>query len=382
MTTMGHRERVVTALNHEAPDRVPRDLGGVATANIHVQAYSSLVEHLGLDETTQDASDPYEKRLLMADPSEAMLRRFDSDLRGLHAGAPEIVPEERLSETAYKDEWGVIWEKPEGGHFINTSGPFQKGELRLADLENHRWPEPRDPARLKGLRAAAMRLHQETDYAVVFNLHDGIVAACQRVRGFAEWMEDLMLDPIVAEALMEHVLMVSGGIAEYVLEEIGDYVDLVYFPDDLGFQDRPYMRPEVYRDKVKPYHRRMVESIKSKTGAKVLLHSDGSIYKLMGDLIDIGVDAINPVQHSAKDMDTSRLKVEYGKHLSFHGSIDTQQVLPWGTPDDVHREVKTRIEHLGPAGGFVLAAVHNIQAEVPPENIVAMYDAAQEYGQY
>lgn len=157
---------------------------------------------------------------------------------------------------------------------------------------------------------------------------------------------------------------------------------MVLFLDDLGFQDRPYMRPSMYTEKVKPYHRRLVEAIKSNTSAKVLMHSDGSIYKLLLDNIDVGVDAINPVQHSAKNMESSRLKAEFGRDSSFYGGIDTQQVLLWGTPEDVRREVKDRIKALGPGEGYVLASVHNIQSEVSAENIVAMYEAAIEYGEY
>jgi uroporphyrinogen decarboxylase len=201
------------------------------------------------------------------------------------------------------------------------------------------------------------------------------------MRGFGEWMEDLVLDPAMAEALMEHCTGVSVEIAEFILEEVGDYIDVALFQDDLGFQDRSYMRPELYREKVKPYHRRLVEATKSKTGAKVLMHSDGSVYSLIPDLIEIGVDALNPVQVSAKEMDAGRLKAEFGKDLSFWGGIDTHQVLPWGTPDDVRIDVKARIDALASNGGYVVASVHNIQAEVPPENIVAMFDAALEYGQ-
>ncbi len=236
------------ALNHEAPDRVPIDYGGAATANIHLEAYSRLIRHLGSDEEAQDALDPYERRLLMAAPSEEMQVRFGTDLRELHIGAAEIVPEERLSENSFKDEWGVIWEKPEDGHFINVTGPFQKGEPTLADLEAHRWPVPRDPARLRGAKDEAIHLSEETDYAIILNLHDAIVGACQRLRGFGEWMEDLVVNPEFSEGLMERVLSVSAGIAEYILEEVGDYVDVVLFPDDLGFQDRPYMRPSMYTE--------------------------------------------------------------------------------------------------------------------------------------
>ncbi|MDP6403539.1 MAG: uroporphyrinogen decarboxylase family protein, partial [SAR202 cluster bacterium] len=198
--------------------------------------------------------------------------------------------------------------------------------------------------------------HQENEYAIVVNLPCAIVAQCQRVRGFGEWLEDLVVNPALAEAVMEQVVRVGAGQAEFVMEEIGDYVDVVVFLDDLGFQDRPYMRPEVYRKLVKPYHRRLIEAVKSKSDAKVLLHSDGSVYALLGDFVDIGVDALNPVQVTAAEMGSRRLKAEFGKDLSFWGGIDTQQVMPLGTPDDVREEVKTRIADLAPGGGYVLAS--------------------------
>ena len=380
MTTMSHRERVVKALNHEETDRVPLDFGGTSTTTIDIRAYDRLTQYLGLEEKTQASIDPFYKRLGMASVSEAVIRRFDVDVRSLALGNPEVVAEVRLSDTSYRDEWGVTWEKLSDGHYMNKSGPFQTYEPTLADLERYTWPEPRDPGRIKGVKEQATQIRRETDHAIAISFPYGVVSACQRLRGFTEWMEDLVLNPALAEGFLDHVLRVCAGIAEYVLEEVGEYVDVFLFPDDLGFQDRPYMRPELYREKVKPYHRGFVDAVKRNTKAKALLHSDGAIYPLIPDLIDIGVDVLNPVQVSAAGMDSQRLKAEFGGNLSFWGGIDTQHVLPWGTPEEVRSEVRTRIEHLAPGGGYVLGSVHNIQAEVPPENITAMFDSALEHG--
>ena len=375
-----HRDRVITALRHEEPDRVPRDLGGSGVTTVNATAYAKLAKYLGLEKEIGQVQ--VNRRSQTADPSEAVLRRFDVDCRALALGSPDVVQEEELGEHSYRDEWGVLWARPEVGHFINREGPFQRGEPTLADLEKHRWPVPRDPGRIKGLKERAIRLRRETDCAIVLSLGNSVVSLSQRLRGFAEWMEDLLLNPALADGLMEHTLTVTAGTAEYVLEEVGEYVDVVLFFDDLGFQDRPFFRPELYRKMVKPYHRRLVDTIKSKTKAKVLMHSDGSVYPLIGDLIEIGVDALNPVQVSAKNMDSARLKTEFGADLSFWGAIDTQRVLSVGSPEDVRKEVKRRIHDLAPGGGYVLASVHNIQAEVPPENIVAMFDSSLEYGCY
>jgi uroporphyrinogen decarboxylase len=380
MTALTHRERVIKALNHEEADRVPRDLGGAGPANINITAYTNLVEHLGFQEQTGEVRSG--RPNLTAVISEAVLHRFDIDTRPLRLSPPEVRPEVLLDEHSYRDEWGVVWVRPEGGHYINTTGPFQEKEPALSDLDRYAWPDPKDPGRIKGLKERAIRLREETDFAIVLSLPFSIVRECQRVRGFAEWMEDLLINPALAEAVMEHTLMVAAGTAEFLLEEVGEYVDVVLLPDDMGFQDRPYVRPELYRQKIKPYHRRLVDAIKSKTKAKVLMHSDGSVYGIIPDLIDIGVEALNPVQVSANDMGSERLKAEFGDSLCFWGAIDTHWALPSGTPEDVRNEVKTRMQHLAPGGGYVMASVHNIQADVPPENIVAMFDSALEYGRY
>ncbi len=380
MSASTHRERVISALNHEEPDRVPLDLGGTIATSIHIDAYANLVEYLGLQEPVSEIQFGNVQAFIAA-PSETVLRRFDVDCRPLALGPPDIGTV-ILDERSYRDEWGVLWARPEGGHYINVNGPFQEKEPTLSDLEKHPWPDPKDPGRIRGLKERAIKLHQETDYAIVLTLPYAFVGGCQRVRGFGEWMEDLLVNPVLAEATMEHVLMVVAGVAEFVLAEVGEYVDVVLFPDDLGFQDRCYVRPELYRQMIKPYHRRLVEVIKSKTQAKVLMHSDGCVYPIIGDLIEIGVDALNPVQVSAKDMGSQRLKADFGGSLSFWGGIDTHEVLPVGTPEDVRNEVMTRIRDLAPGGGYVLASVHNILEEVPPENVVAMLDTALEYGRY
>ena len=369
-------------MNHEEPDRVPRDLGTVASG-IHIKAYGRLIEHLGLGEdVSQEVYRGSGASSFLARLPEALLRHFDIDVRTLRVGAPEGWSQEKLSDGSFIDEWGVKWAKPEGGHYKNVAGPFQQGEPTLADLERHPWPDPRDPGRIAGLKEEAIRLRRETDCAIVLGVYGAIVHRSQLMRGFAEWLEDLVLNPVLAEAMMEYCVAYCVPLAEIVLKEVGDYVDVVVIGDDYGIQDRCYVRPELFRQRIKPYLRRMVEAIKSKTKAKMLLHSDGSVYSIIPDLIDVGVDALNPIQVSAKDMDTRRLKAEFGQDLSFWGAIDTNRVLPRGTPEDVRREVNTRIRDLAPGGGYMLASVHDILAEVPPENIVAMFDAAEEYGRY
>ena len=199
------------------------------------------------------------------------------------------------------------------------------------------------------------------------------------IGGFGEFMGDLLVSPTVAHAIMEHSVQVSIGIAEAALAEVGDEVDVVQIAEDMGTQNQLFMQPAMYRRILKPYHRRLVDAIKSGTGARVLLHSDGAIYDIIADFIDIGIEVLNPIQVSATGLeDTARLKAEFGKDLSFWGAVDTHRVLPFGSPDEVAGEVRKRIDELGP-DGYVLAAVHTIMAEVPPENIIAMLRTAQNH---
>jgi uroporphyrinogen decarboxylase len=194
---------------------------------------------------------------------------------------------------------------------------------------------------------------------------------------------NLIANPKFAGALLDKVVELESQMVRNMLRAAGKNVDVVLCPDDLGMQTAPLISPELYRKMIKPRHRRLFDTIKSHTKAKLLLHSDGAIAPLIGDLIDVGVDALNPVQVSAAGMgDTTGLKREFGNHIAFWGAIDTHHMLPFGSPQEVREEVRRRIEELAPGGGYVLASVHNIQAEVPPENICAMFEAAKRYGGY
>jgi uroporphyrinogen decarboxylase len=311
-----------------------------------------------------------------------MLERFAIDTRGLSQGDPDHWQDIVFPDGSYQDEWGVVRSKPEGCLYYDlTRSPF-RGEPSLEDLRKFPWPDPHDPGRCRGLADSARRLHQETDYAVVLNMPGGIVHQSQFMRGFEGWFTDLILNPTFFHALMDRLADLWIEMARDELEAVGNWVDICFYGDDVAFQNGPMMSQELYRKMIKPYHKRLFSFIKSRTSAKILYHTCGSVVHLIPDLIDMGVDALNPVQVSAQGMDTRRLKQEFGRHISFWGGIDTQKVLPFGTPEEVAAEVRRRIEDLAPGGGYVLCAVHNIQADVPPENICAMYDAALEYGRY
>jgi uroporphyrinogen decarboxylase len=378
MATLSHRERVMRALNHREPDRVPLDLGGSRSSSLVVEAYERLSRHLGCQEPPRIFS----KWLNIAHPSEAMLARFDIDTRSVSQGSPDDWNDIDFPDGSYQDEWGVVRSRPAGSLYYDLTRSPLAGDADALDLKKFPWPDPHDPGRCEGLAEEAARLHEGTDYAVVLSLPGGIVHQAQFLRGFEDWFADLIANPGFFTALMEKLADLWIEMAKDELDVVGDNVDICFLGDDMAFQDGPMMSMDLYRKMIKPHHRRLFSFIKSRTAAKVAYHTCGSVVHLIPDLIEMGVDALNPVQVSAKGMDSQTLKREFGKDICFWGAIDTQRALPFGTPGDVAAEVKRRIDDLGPDGGYVLCAVHNLQADVSPENICAMYDAAREHGKY
>lgn len=381
--TLSHRERVVKALNHEPTDRVPIDFGGGPATQIHPDAYEALLSYLGFEpEEEIEGADVEggqgEGQVIV--PSEKVLQHFDIDVRGVSVGAPDGKPVEQLDPLSYRDEWSSIWRKANTrAPYINFECPLQNlVDPRPAVIDKFPWPDPNDPGRIRGLRERTQKLRDETDCAIVLSLGNTTFALSQRLRGFTELLEDLILNTTFAEALMERVTDVVCGIADAAVAEVGDLVDGVATADDMGIQTQAFMRPQLYRDLVKPHHRRLVETVRRHTDAKMILHTDGAVHELLPDMIDAGIQVLNPVQVNADGMDAGTLKREYGKDLSFWGGMDTQIVLPFGSPEDVRAEVRRRVDGLGAGGGYVLASVHNILAEVKPENIVAMYETARE----
>jgi uroporphyrinogen decarboxylase len=375
MGTMSHRERVLKALNHQEPDRVPLDLGATRSSSLVVECYERLNRHLG----STEAPRIFSKWLNIAHPSAAMLERFDIDTRSLSQGAPDGGQDIVFPDGSYQDEWGVIRSKPAGSLYYDlTKAPFA-GDAEIAGLKKHPWPDPHDPGRVRGLAESARRLHQETDYAVVLNMPGGIVHQAQFLRGFEDWFADLVVNQEFFRALMEKLADLWIEMARDELDAVGNNADICFYGDDMAFQDGPMMSMDLYRKMIKPHHQRLFGYIKSRTRAKIVYHTCGSVVHLIPDLIEMGVDALNPVQVSAKGMDTRALKREFGKEIGFWGGVDTQRVLPFGSPQDVAAEVRRRIDDLAVGGGYVLCAVHNIQADVPPANICAMYDTARAY---
>lgn len=376
MKEMTPRERVLASLSHEEPDRVPLDLGGLATT-IESVPYDELKKYLGIKSET---------RLFLrdhVDPPEEVLERFGIDTRYIRIKPPKNFKVQIEPDNSYLDEWGTRWKKPESSLYWDPVDHPLK-DATIEDLETYNWPDPHDPGRTEGLREEAKRLREKTDYAIVADtpLLGIFESASVCLRGIERFMMDLILDKPFAKALLDRVADIHIEFFRHYLDAVSEYIDVIVVSDDLGCENGPLISPELYREIIKPAERKLWQFIKNHTKAYLFLHSCGSISKFIPDLIEIGVDILNPIQVSAKDMDTKRLKEEFGDRMTFWGGVDTQGVLPFGSPEEVEGEVKRRISDAAPGGGYVLTAVHNIQAGVPPENICMMYDAARKYGRY
>ena len=377
---MTPRERVMAALNLQEPDRVPIDLSQAAGDAITATAYKNLLDHLGITDRKVEIQTKLSQTAVV---DEDILKRFRVDLRRLDLGVPDNWTDEPVGKDGYRDEYGLVRTRPEGGFYYDiVESPIKEDTLDA--IEKHKWPDPDDPGRYRGLREKARELHEETDYAVVLNVNCAFFLRCAELRGWENFYMDLAGNPAFARALMDKYLDIRLRIAERALEEVGENIDIVMVSsDDLGMDDRTIISPQMYRELIKPGQKRTFDFFKARTPAKRFYHCDGAIFPVIEDLIEVGIEALNPVQVSAAGMgDTRKLKREFGDRIAFWGAIDTYQALPYGTPQEVRDEVKQRIDDLGHGGGYVICSVHNIQPEVPPENVVAMFEAANEFGRY
>jgi uroporphyrinogen decarboxylase len=382
---MKPRERVMLALNHKEPDRIPIDLGATIVSSIAKKSYVELKQHLGLPVEEIKMLD-YVQQLPYVD--EALLQRFGVDFRLVQlpaATAPGLTIFEEGDYYAFIDRWGAKLHMPKQGGLYFDWVEFPIKEATLAALDNYQWPRPDPPEYIAQLRAQARYLYENTDYALVGSavIGGGIFEQPARVMGMENFLMALVSEPKFADRLMEQITDIYIESCNNYLDQLGQYIQVFIYYDDVNTQTGWLIAPDLYRKMVKPKQRRLVEAIKKKTPAKLFFHGCGATYDLIPDLLDLGFDILNPVQVSARGMDTKKLKQEFGRDIVFWGGgVDTQGVLPFGTPQQVADEVKRRLDDLAPGGGFVFAAVHNIQAFVPPQNIVTAFDTALQYGQY
>ncbi len=381
MSEITSRERLEKTLNHEEPDRIP--LGFDAhCCGIHIKTYRKLREHLGLDPEKARVSDRIQQ---LGHLDQDFKKKINNDVEGIYSSPPsgwEFERKDRDKYWEFTDEFGITWRMPKDGGFYYDmwDHPLQDADS-IKDIEELEFYDPRDPARFEDIAeqfARAARLKK----APVFNPNTGgIFEMALWLRGFEEFYQDMILNPGMAEALLDKALEYKKKFWEKALEAAGEEILVVAEADDIASQDSLLVSPDMYRKFVKPRHKELFSHIKSqaKTKAYIWYHSCGAVKRLLPDLIEEGVDIINPVQLSAADMNAEELKKEFGRDLVFWGGgIDTQKALPNYSPEEVKEATKRNIENLAPGGGFVFAPVHNVQADVPAENFLAMLEGFEE----
>jgi uroporphyrinogen decarboxylase len=402
---MNHRERVLSALRHEEPDRVPLDLGSTQVSGIMAVTYQTLREYYGLPPGRTRVLDVYQMTAMIEPDLRQLLGVDTYPVWGepkkwrpdrLPNGAPAEFPAKFIpqlqpdgSQVVLDAAGHVTLKMPADGFYFDSVYEPLAGATSASDIEKclDEIEAVDEPEHLdKGYAALAEQarlLRQESDYFLVGYFGGHILYAAQTLRGWQNFLMDLLVNPKFAEALMDRILEAHLRRFDRFMASFGQYVDLIEFDEDLGMQDRPLMKPSVYRQMLKPLQQQLFAYARAHSDAYILLHSDGAIAQFFPDLIEMGVNAVNPIQVSASGMDTQFLKREYGKEITFWGAgCDSQAVLPMGTPQEVVDEVKRRIDDLAPGGGFVFAPIHNIQANVPVGNIAAMFQTAQDYGVY
>ena len=382
--TMTSRERVMAALSHQEPDRIPRDLGGTPTTSIHIKAHSKLKGFLGLEGGAEEV-DSHPGQTAVVDPRIAL--RVGADCVALKAKPSakwrlHLSTDDRGYER-YTDEWGVVRACPPEGFFYDiVSSPL--AEAGLTDIDRFPWPDPMDPGRLEGMADLAKSLYEGTDKCIILSIDTSLFAQIGYMMGWEPFLISLAINQPLIREFVERLLEFNLRLVTAALDQVGKYVQVFYLADDLTHQCNLFASKNTLNDIFMPAYRKLIAAVKSKAGLKILFHICGASRLLFEELISVGVDAFNPVQVAADGMDdTDALKRMFGDRLTFWGGgCDTQRILSYGTTEEVRQEVRRRIADLAPGGGFVFCPVHNIQSEVPPENIVAVYDEVSRWDRY
>jgi len=371
MVEMTSRERVITALAHREPDRVPFD------CTFSYEGYLRLQKYLGIK--TENDIYPTNSWLNIGTPIE-LLHELNIDLYYVGLGKTKDTRDFEFGMDYYTDDWGVKYRKIEhsAGIYYDFDGHV------LGDATT----DPHNPELSAGVEERCRNLYEKTDFALVGKFSDSIFERAFYMRGFEQMLIDVSINPEFASVLMNKLADLAIARMEVGLKACGKYIQLLRFAgDDMGHQSGPLMNPKTFRSVVKPvfarYYKKARELINQyNPDIKLMAHTDGDVYPIIPDYIEMGLDVLNPVQPYVDEMEHDKLKEEFGDHLSFHAGIDIQNVMPNGTIEEVKNEAIKTMQALGPGGGYILAPSHYIQSDVPPENIIALRDAVLKYGKY
>jgi len=377
---MTSRERVLLTLEHKESDRVPFNL------TLTVDIYHRLREHLNLPPHPDKALSLWTTVSPGLDLLDAM--RVDIYYVGLNPPSKWTAPNSD-DELVY-DEWGIGRAKihRDDGSFYYEMVKYPLANLTLPDIEAFSWPNPYDPGRVEGLRERVLKIRRETDKAIMAKFSNSIWEQSWWLYGMENWMVALMINPEIATAIMDKVCQVAIGFIDVGLNAIGDLVDILRLSgEDLGTQQAPMISMDLYNRLVKPHFEKLWSFAKSNLlqknpRGKMMVHSCGNVRPFIPSWIDMGLDILDPVQPRVEAMEPYGLKKDFGNQLVFHGGIDQQHTLPFGTRQEVMAEVKSYIRALAPGGGYIVAPAHNVQSDVPPANLVTIRDAIEAYGYY
>ncbi len=406
---MTSRQRVLDALNHREPDLVPIDLSGHRSSGISAIAYPHLRRALGLPPRPVRVYDPVQQLAIVDEDVLDLFgvdtielgRAFCSDDKWwrewtLPDGSPCLMPSWALPERGAANDWilkspsgRIIARMPEGAHhFDQVHWPFLDGPedlTRIAELyPEHMWTGIASPpgpsvASSEELAAGARALRASSSRAIIGLFGGNLLEMGQFYYRMDNFLMMLAGDPERVHSFLDALVAIHLQNLERFLAAVGDSIDIILFGDDLGAQNGPQISPAMYREFFKPRHALMWKRAKELAPVKVMLHCCGGVRQLLPDLIDAGLDAINPVQISCRGMDAAALKRDFGSEITFWGGgCDTQRILPQATPEEVARHTREQVSALSPGGGFVFQQVHNILANVPPENLIAMYAAIRQ----
>jgi uroporphyrinogen decarboxylase len=380
MDEMTSRQRVVVALEHREPDRVPFD------CPLSYGGYLKLKESLGYESSREvKPGSPW----LSVSPPPDFLQRLNVDLLYIGFNRGQDTPDFQYGMANYVDEWGVAYRRidnPTGAHYELAVNPLK--DATIGDLQDYPWPDPYDPAKIEGLEKKCRDLYENTDFALAGKFSNSIFEQAFMLRGLDQLFMDLLLNPDFACALMEKLVDLAIASIDIGLKICGPYLQILRLAgDDMGHQRGTLLKPDMFRQLIRPRFGRLYREAKGRMAQynpdmKLMAHTDGDVYPIIPDYIAMGLDILNPVQPYVAEMEHDKLKREFGDRLSFHAGMDIQNVLPFGSPEEVRAEVRKVIKALGPGGGYILAPTHYVQPDVPAENILAMRDAVLEFGRY
>ncbi len=368
------RQRYERIFSHQEADRVPLDLEGTSLTGIDPAVTRQLKDLLGFYGDPPGAYSHYDERILQALGID--FRRVGE----LVAAGDRPIPGQPDRQV---DMWGVI-RRWTGQYWDIVYSPLRGASL--SDLQAFPWPDPArwlDEHKLEAYRQEARRLWKETEYVVVAE-HPvyGVLELALWMCGYDDFLMRLAGEPDFVKTLFEKIFELQKAFIRPYYQAVGEYIHVTTSGDDFGMQTGPFMSPVMFRRWVKPYFRERIAFTRQFTSAAFWHHSCGSVHALIPDLLESGVNILNPIQPGAFRMEPERLKADFGSRLVFHGGFDTQGVLPFGSPEEIRLEVQRVMNAMKPGGGYIFSAAHNIQADVPAENVLEMYRAAMELGSY